>query len=171
MVNRLSTLAQKAVTRTGLADYHALRATDRLDYVQRRLVTTVFVGLQLVVVYTLVTFTLRQFPYTRPWGESLRESLLATVGHLALGIVSTLPSLFTIFAIIVFTRFTIGLLEPWFDAVGRGAISVPGIYPETARTTRRLVTILLWLFAAAVAYPYVPGSDTRRSRGSASSSA
>ena len=74
MVNRLSTLARRAVTRTGLADHHALRATDRLDYVQRRLVTIVFVGLQLVVVYALVTFTLRQFLH-RPWGESLRESL------------------------------------------------------------------------------------------------
>jgi hypothetical protein len=40
----------------------------------------------------------------------------------------------------------IGLLEPWFDAIGRGAINVPGIHPETARTTRRLVTILLWLW-------------------------
>jgi small-conductance mechanosensitive channel len=162
---RLSTLAQKAVTRTGLHDQHAVRATDRIDYFQRRLVSIAFVGLQFGVIYALVTFILRQFPYTRPWGESLRESLLTALGHLALDIVDAIPRLFTICAIIVITRFAIGLLEPWFDAVGRGAVKVPWMYPETAKTTRRLVTIVLWLFAAALAYPYVPGSDTEAFKG------
>ena len=102
-----------------------MRATDRLDYFQRRLVSVAFVGLELGVIYALVTFILRQFPYTRPWGESLRESLLTAVGHLALEIVNAMPRLFMICAIIVITRFAIGLLEPWFDAVGRGAVKVP----------------------------------------------
>lgn len=163
--DRLSTLAQKAVTRTGLQDQHAVRATDRLDYFQRRLVSVAFVGLQLGVIYALATFVLRQFPYTRPWGESLRESLLTAMGRLALEIVNAIPRLFTICAIIVITRFAIGLLEPWFDAVSRGAVKVPWIYPETAKTTRRLVTIVLWLFAAALAYPYVPGSNTEAFKG------
>ena len=164
-MDRLSRLARQAVTRTGLADQHALRATDRLEHFQRRLVGVVFVALQLAVVYALATFILRQFPYTRPWGESLKGSLLAAVGHFVLGIVNALPKLFTILGIIVVTRFAITLLEPWFDAVGRGAIKVPWMYPETAKTTRRLVTTLLWLFAAAVAYPYLPGSDTEAFKG------
>ena len=164
-LDRLSMLARQAVTRTGLADQHALLTTDRLDLFQRRVVGAAFVGLQMVVAYALVTFILRQFPYTRPWGESLRESLTAGAGHFALEIVSTFPKLFTILAILILTRFAVGLLEPWFDAVARGTISVPWIFPETARITRRLVTALLWLFAAALAFPYLPGSDTQAFKG------
>ena len=37
------------------------------------------VALDLVVVYWMLTFILRQFPYTRPWGESLRAFLVTTV--------------------------------------------------------------------------------------------
>ena len=39
---------------------------------------------------------LRQFPYTRPWGESLRGFLLLTVQNLGLGMVEALPGLFTV---------------------------------------------------------------------------
>ena len=165
MANNLLARARHVVTRTGLHDQHAQQATSRVEEFLRRLVAIVFVGMELVVVYGLVTFTLRQFPYTRPWGETLRASLLKAAGHLVIGMVDALPNLFTILAIIVLTRFAVGLLEPWFDAIGRGAIDVPWVYPETARPTRRLVTSFLWLFAAAVAYPYVPGRNTDAFKG------
>jgi small-conductance mechanosensitive channel len=67
--------------------------------------------------------------------------------------------------IVAVTHIVIKLLEPWFDAVERGAITVRWLYPETATTTRRLVTAGLWLFAAALCYPYVPGSNTDAFKG------
>ena len=42
---------------------------------------------------------------------------------------------------------------------------MPGVHPETAASTRRLVSGLLWLFALALAYPYLPGSDTDAFKG------
>ena len=123
------------------------------------------VGLQLVVTYALVTFTLRRFPYTRPWGETLRESMLSTVGGIGLGMLHALPSLFTVLVIVIIARAVTLLLEPWFAAVERGAIFVPWMHAETTATTRRLVNGAVWLFAAAMAYPYVPGSDTDAFRG------
>ena len=47
-----------------------------------------------------------------------------------------------------------------FDAVEAGRLSLPGVYPDTAAPTRRLVTAALWLVALAMAYPYVPGSES-----------
>ena len=123
------------------------------------------VGLQLVVTYALVTFTLRRFPYTRPWGETLRESMLSTVGGIGLGMLHALPSLFTVLVIVIIARAVTLLLEPWFAAVERGAIFVPWMHAETTATTRRLVNGAVWLFAAAMAYPYIPGSDTDAFRG------
>jgi small-conductance mechanosensitive channel len=52
-----------------------------------------------------------------------------------------------------------------FDAVEQGRTSLPWVYPETAVPTRRLVSGLLWLFALALAYPYLPGSNTDAFKG------
>jgi small-conductance mechanosensitive channel len=132
---------------------------------ERRLVKTSMVGLDLVVVYATLTFVLRQFPYTRPWGESLRGFLLTTVSNLGLGMVRAVPGLFTVALIFLITRFAVRILGLWFHAVEVGRVTARWIYPETAEPTRRLVTTLLWLFAAVMAYPYLPGSQTEAFKG------
>ena len=40
-----------------------------------------------------------------------------------------------------------------------------GLQQETAEATRRISTVLVWLFAIIVAYPYIPGSETDAFRG------
>ncbi len=162
---RLAALAARAVARSGLADQYSARAAGVLNAFQTRAIAVASVGLQLVVIYALVTFTLRRFPYTRPWGERLRESMLSTIGDIGLGILHAMPSVFTVLVILIIARAVILLLEPWFAAVERGAITVPWLHAETAGTTRRLVNGAIWLFAAAMAFPYIPGSDTDAFRG------
>jgi hypothetical protein len=120
----LSKLIVRAVGRVGLTDQHANRVIYLLDFLQRRTVNIVLVVLRLLVAYMLATFVLRQLPYTRPWGESLREFMLATLSELATNAVNTIPELFTIFIIVLVIRFVTKLLEPRFDAVERGAITV-----------------------------------------------
>jgi small-conductance mechanosensitive channel len=119
----------------------------------------------MVVVYSTLTFVLRRFPYTRPWGESMRGFLFTTVEDLALGVVNAIPGLFTVALIVLITRFILRLLGIWFNAVEAGRTRVQWLYPETAQTTRRLVTVLMWLFTIVVAYPYLPGSQTDAFKG------
>jgi small-conductance mechanosensitive channel len=57
------------------------------------------------------------------------------------------------------------VLSVAFEAVEAGRASLPGVYPETAQVTRRLVSALLWLFALALAFPYLPGSNTDAFKG------
>jgi small-conductance mechanosensitive channel len=156
---RLEAIAERTAARTGLASRAVLRASRVLDY-QRGVVIAVTVALQLVVLYGVVTFGLRQFPYTRPWGESLSAFLASTLAGLGLGILYAIPGLFTVFLIVVITQFAVRLLRLFFQAVERGAIRLSWLHPETAAPTRRLVTILLWLFAVIVAFPHLPGSGT-----------
>ena len=57
------------------------------------------IGLQLVIVYGIVGFVLGLFPYTRPWGESMRGFLLSTIENLgAQGVAHAIPGLFTVAA-------------------------------------------------------------------------
>ena len=44
-------------------------------------------------------------------------------------------------------------------------VKLPGVHPETAQPTRRLVSALLWLFALVLSYPYLPGSDSDAFKG------
>ncbi len=163
-IARLEAVAERTAAKVGLGDRAQLRASRILDFQQRAL-TTVTVGLQLVVLYGVLTFALRQFPYTRPWGESMSGFLFDTLAGLGLGLVHAIPGLFTVFVIVIITRVAIRLIGLWFNAVERGTIKVAWMYPETARPTRRIVTSLLWVFAIVVAYPYLPGSGTDAFKG------
>jgi small-conductance mechanosensitive channel len=161
---RLVDIAERRLTRTGITDVASLRASRVFEF-QRGLLTAITVGSAIVIVYSTLTFVLRRFPYTRPWGESMRGFLLTTIEDLALGIVNAIPGLFTVVLIVLITRFVLRVLGIWFNAVEAGRTHVQWLYPETAQTTRRLVTVLMWLFTIVVAYPYLPGSQTDAFKG------
>jgi small-conductance mechanosensitive channel len=161
---RLVEVAEEKLAQTGLTDVVSLRASRVLEF-QRGLLKAVTLGAGMVVVYSTLTFVLRRFPYTRPWGESMRGFLFTTVEDLALGVVNAIPGLFTVALIVLITRFILRLLGIWFNAVEAGRTRVQWLYPETAQTTRRLVTALMWLFTIVVAYPYLPGSQTDAFKG------
>jgi small-conductance mechanosensitive channel len=162
---RLMDLSAETVARTGLANAAALRATRTFD-IERRLVNGATLLLDLIILYIVLTFVLRRFPYTRPWGESMREFLLDTAQMLALGMVRALPGLFTVAIILLLARLVSRLIGAYFNAVERGSIAAPPwIHPETAQPTRRLLTVATWLFAITVAYPYMPGAETDAFKG------
>ncbi len=115
--------------------------------------------------YEWATFSLRQFPYTRPWGETLHNYLIDTIEGILSAIVDALPGLLVVFLIILLTRFTSQLLKAFFARIESGEVTVPWMAEETARPTRKLTQALLWLFAFAMAYPYFPGSNTEAFKG------
>ena len=126
----------------------------------RRFVGLLALALWLISAYIWLTFTLKRFPYTRPWGETLKATLLSIVGRLAAGVAAQIPNLLTLLIIVLITRFCAKVVGSWFNAAEIGAINVSWLDPETARVTRRLVIIGIWLFGLIVAYPYIPGAET-----------
>ena len=143
----------------------ALVKASRAPELLRHTLTAGFAGIWLFLIYSWLTFTLRRFPYTRPWGESLRSFLLDRVALLSGNIVGAIPNLFTVVLILLLTRVVVRICHAVFQAVEEGRLSLPYIYPETAAPTRRLVTALCWLLGIIVAYPYLPGSDSDAFKG------
>ncbi|TNF77799.1 MAG: mechanosensitive ion channel [Acidobacteria bacterium] len=137
----------------------------RIIDLSRRLVSLLFVAVALVITYLWLTFVLRRFPFTRPWGEALGDFLLATAAWMGNGIVAAIPGLFIVVVIFVLTRTASKIVDMVFAAVEAGRIDVPGIYPETAGVTRRLVIAALWLLAIVLAYPHIPGSNSMAFKG------
>ena len=162
--HRIVAIAEHTVARTGLADVDTVRASE-LPVVERRAVTVLAVVIDLVVIYATVSFVLRRFPYTRPWGESMRGFLLTTAKDLGLGVAEAIPGLFTALVIFFIARLATRLIRFWFNAIEQGRLVPRWLHPETAQPTRRLLTALLWVFAIVVAYPYLPGSNTDAFKG------
>jgi small-conductance mechanosensitive channel len=161
----LAAFAERSVARSGIADAQLLHAPRVIEF-ERRLVSSAAGALNLAIAYSTVTFVLRRFPYTRPWGETMRGFLVVTVENLTLGIAGAVPGLVAVVLILLLTRFLVRLIGMWFGAVERGRIAPPRwLHPETAAPTRRLVTAFAWMFAVVAMYPYLPGSETEAFKG------
>jgi len=108
---------------------------------------------------------LHQFPYSQPWGENLKVFLLELFVDLADGIVQAIPNLFTVLVIFLLTRLVVRVASAFFKSAETGTLTSSWLQPDTARATRRMVVVLIWIFAIVVAYPYIPGSRTEAFKG------
>jgi small-conductance mechanosensitive channel len=164
LTDRLLVGTERRLQQLAAGDAALVKAT-RASEVLRHALTVAFVGVGLFYTYSWLTFTLRRFPYTRPWGESLRSFLFDRVSHLGTRMLGGIPDLFTVLLILLITRFAVRICQLVFQAVEDGRLTLPYIYPETAAPTRRLVSALIWLLSVIAAYPYLPGSDSDAFKG------
>jgi small-conductance mechanosensitive channel len=140
------------------------RLADARAGVRRGLLLIVTI-VALTLAYGWLGFVLRQFPYTRPLGESLREGLWSVASRVGQGIIAELPNIAMLIAIFVVARFVVRLTGLAFDAAQQGKVSLPGVHPETVVPTRRIAAALIWAFALIVGYEYLPGSESDAFKG------
>lgn len=93
------------------------------------------------------------------------------IRHLSLSIVASLPGLMIVVLIFLLTWLIIRLVKVVLDQVAAGRIQIPGIHPETVSATRRLISVVIWLFALSAAYPFLPAPTLSPSKAIACSSA
>ncbi|MFC4528648.1 mechanosensitive ion channel [Dyella halodurans] len=131
----------------------------------RRLVSLVHLLLVLFLFYLWLSYVLRQFPYSRPWGAQLGLYMLDLGLQMLTVLVGQIPNLLTMVVIFLITRGIIRLVSAWFHAVEHGKVQVGWLDPPTASITRKLVSVLVGLFALVVAYPYIPGAGSDAFKG------
>lgn len=161
---RLGRVTAEALPRLSVRGFTLLRPSQLLGAARASLILLAW-GLGLIAGYLYLTFVLTQLPWTRTWGQALGHYLVSTLGRLALGGLRAVPGLFTVAIILLAARFVARLVRTLFDAVERGLVVLPGLHPETAQPTRRIVTALVWMFALVIAYPNLPGSDSAAFKG------
>ncbi|WP_374399241.1 mechanosensitive ion channel family protein [Niveibacterium sp.] len=125
-----------------------------------RVAQIVLILLALFLVDVWLTFVLKQFPITEPLGDHLIDYLFRYAGHFGDACLAALPGLVAVAIIIVIAQAIAGMLRSVFDAAQSEHLTLPGVHPETASATRRIVVGGVWAFAFALAYPYIPGSST-----------
>jgi small-conductance mechanosensitive channel len=115
--------------------------------------------------YAWMTLSLGQFPYTAPWSSQLGGYFFRFFAHLGLAAINALPGVFSCIVIFLITRWVVRLGRAFFRQVSSGALRVSWMDPDVAHATERIFTFIAWVFAAVVAYPYIPGSSTEAFKG------
>jgi small-conductance mechanosensitive channel len=131
----------------------------------RGLVFLAFWALVLSLLEVWVTFVLAQFPLTRPWSDALLGGVLRVLGRVGKSLLGGLPDLATAVLILLIGRAVAGFVSTVIHRVEEGSATLPGVYPETAGATRRLLVGAVWLVTIAAAYPYLPGSGSDAFKG------
>ncbi len=127
------------------------------------------VGLRWLLVaifsYEWLSFLLSRFPYTRSWGENLNDYLFGVAVNIAQEIIQAIPELGIAVVIFLIARWFVSLIDGFLERVAADDPSASWLDAEAMPTTRRLVSMVIWLFALAMAYPYLPGAGTDAFKG------
>ena len=131
---------------------------------ERLLLNAVFWLVVLLLVYEWLSLMLGQFPFTRAWGEQLNAFLFGLVARFVLAIAHAVPDLLAA-ALIFWLAYLLTRCCAASSPSGPGQVQVSWLGADVALTTSRLCVAAVWLFALAMAYPYLPGSDTEAFKG------
>lgn len=122
-------------------------------------------GLGLLLAEAWVGIVLRQFEATRAWGERSTDWLLGVLLQFGGATAAALPDLLVAVLIFVIARGVTRTNALLLRRVERGDARLGWIDADTAGPTRRLANAVVWLFALAMAYPYLPGSGSEAFKG------
>jgi small-conductance mechanosensitive channel len=133
--------------------------------VLRRLVLLTGWGVGLMLTNVWLVFVLERFPHTRAWGEQLEGYLVGLLGDMTNAGARAIPGLVVVAVILLVTRMFTQAAARFLERVERGRLRIGWLDAETAVPTRRIASAVLWLFALAMAYPYLPGANTDAFKG------
>ncbi|MBE0616489.1 MAG: mechanosensitive ion channel [Proteobacteria bacterium] len=133
--------------------------------VEKNVIKLSALAAMLIATHLWLTFCFQQFFYTQPWARQMGAFFLGMVVNFALGIVGAMPGLVAVLVIFWLTRIVAAGASRFFTGVERGTMTVSWLHPDSARASRRVVLVAIWLFALTVAYPYIPGSSSDAFKG------
>ena len=139
--------------------------TRFIQRVFRVLILLAALGLELAVANLWLTFVLRRFPYTRPWGETLSRKMISMLLQFGSAIARALPGLVVVAIILVACYALTRVVNKFFYSIKSGDITLQLIHPEVAAPTRRLAVAGIWIFGLVLAYSNIPGSQTEAFKG------
>ena len=163
-VGRFSALAERKAQALTIAGQNVLETHTLLPRLQQIIDLLRWLVVALLS-YEWVSFVLSCFPYTRPWGEQLNAYLYSLFATVAAAMVDALPGLILAATIFLIARFFANFAGRLLARLSSGRMDGGWLTHETLPTTRRLVSIAIWLFALAMAYPYLPGAQTEAFKG------
>jgi small-conductance mechanosensitive channel len=114
----------------------------------------------LTILYFYLTFVLRLFPWTRKFGDGFLQYFFSALEVVSQEIAKYLPSIFIILLIIFITHYLLRAIKPFFTGLERENLVINGFYPDWAKPTYNLLSLLIIALAIVIAFPYLPGFNS-----------
>lgn len=140
-------------------------SSSKISFLGLRILQVIRLIALLLLLFSYVAFVLRLFPWTRVFGESIVDHLFQSLELVLFGISKYLPNAFIIAIIIFLSYYLIRIIKPFFTAIERGNLVIPGFYTDWAKPTYNLLLVIIIALAAVLAFPYLPGFDSPAFRG------
>lgn len=121
--------------------------------------------INLLFIYLWITYILSQFPYTKPWADSLGHFIVSKLLEILNSIISAIPGILMAAIIFYIVYVTTRIVNGIFLNIENEKLETRLFDSDTARITRRLIIFLLWLLAVIFTYPYLPGSSSDAFKG------
>lgn len=117
------------------------------------------------VLYLYIPLELSFFPGTRGMAATVFGYILTPFRTIWQSFSNYLPNLFFVGAIMVISWYAMKFVRLMFAELGKGTIVIRGFDPDWAEQTSKIANFLVIVFAAVVAFPYLPGSKSEAFRG------
>jgi small-conductance mechanosensitive channel len=115
--------------------------------------------------FLYVHYVLGLFPWTRGHALGLGHAVFGPLSGLGWALVTNIPNFFFLAVLFAIVRFALRMTRLFFDAVGRGAVTLGKFDPEWAEPTYKLARLAIVAIGLIVAYPYIPGSQSAAFKG------
>jgi small-conductance mechanosensitive channel len=148
----------------GIQTFEVVRA-ERVRALLMGALKVIQVFIILLLFYTYLHLSLSFLPWTRAFASQLFDYILGPLQTAGSAVLKMIPGLVVLAIIILITLYILKLMRHFFDEVEKGIIVLKGFYPEWAKPTYRICRLLAIAFAAVVAFPYIPGSDSPAFKG------
>ena len=125
-----------------------------ISFVCLRVLQFIRLCVVLTIFYIYLGFVLSLFPWTRTFSLNILSQFFNITEFMLDKIVEYLPNIFTITLIIVINYYILRAIKPFFTAIQRGNLVIPGFYADWAAPTYKIILVLIIALGAFVAFPY-----------------
>jgi small-conductance mechanosensitive channel len=126
-------------------------------------------GLRTVIVLAAALiylgYVLAAWPWTRDLSRDMAGLALRPLHVLGTGLVANIPRFVFLGVLFLLIRILLRLVRLFFDAVGRGTVTLRNFDADWAPHTYKIVRLAIVAFGLIVAYPYIPGSESEAFKG------
>lgn len=131
----------------------------------RGLLRLVALLIGLLLIHAWLLYCFNSFPYTRPWRAGILRYFIGIGTDMLYAIAGAVPNLLTAGVIFLLVGLAVKACNTLFRRIELGEFDISWLDRDTAAPTRRLATLVLWLFGVVMAYPYLPGAHTDAFKG------
>ena len=117
------------------------------------------------IAYVYLDLVLGLFPWSRPLAKRLTAIITDPLASMGAAILDAFPNLIFLALLIVVIRYILKLVRLFFAGVQSGTITLANFDADWAWPTYRILRFLVIAFGVVVAYPYIPGSQSRAFQG------